>query len=357
MGIADVVPGVSGGTIALVMGIYDQLITTITRADKRLLKYVRHRQFANAAAHVNLPFIVSLGSGILTGILFMSAIASSLLEGETSSQFTFAVFFGMIAASAYLVTEMIEAKTRQSKLLTLVFLTLGLLGAITINQFVTPAARVEQPAAATGPAITPLSTSRPQQSAAPGNPSEQVPVGNPAGSDPPTPLSENSREGIPLAPPSHLYIFICAAIAICAMILPGISGSMILIILGVFDHILNLPRNLLEAGERTSAIIELGIFACGALVGLMLFSRILKWLLMHYRNQLLATLTGIMLGALPVLFSEAFKRKALEDTTAIGQLGLIGTAFVAALIMVLITRKTAALTKNESTQEKRAALD
>ena len=82
MGIADVVPGVSGGTIALVMGIYDQLITTITRADKRLLKYVRHRQFANAAAHVNLPFIVSLGSGILTGILFMSAIASSLLEGE-----------------------------------------------------------------------------------------------------------------------------------------------------------------------------------------------------------------------------------------------------------------------------------
>ena len=296
MGIADVVPGVSGGTIALVMGIYDQLITTITRVDMELLTLVRKRQISNAAHHLNLLFILSLGSGVLAGILLMSLLASSLLEGETSSQFTFAAFFGMITASAYLVLEMIEAKSVKAKIVAFTLIILGLVGALAINQL-----QVGE--------ITKAATA-----------------------------------------PSQLSIFICAAIAISAMILPGISGSLILMILGIYHHIVRLPKNLFDADERVSAIIELGIFACGALVGLILFSRVLKWLLTHYRHQLLATLTGVMLGALPTLFKAAFEKKTWADTSGSGRIELAGAVIAAAVIMMVITRKAEDLTKGTSAE-------
>lgn len=289
MGVADVVPGVSGGTIALVMGIYDQLITTITRVDMKLLTLLRRRQFSNAAHHLNLLFILSLGPGILTGILFMSLLAASLLEGDTSSQFTFAIFFGMITASAYLVLGMIEAKSTKAKVVAFTLIILGLVAALAINQL-------------QAGEITKATTT-----------------------------------------PSRLFIFICAAIAISAMILPGISGSMILMILGIYHHIVKLPKNLMEANERAPAIIELGIFACGALVGLILFSRVLKWLLTNYRHQLLATLTGVMLGALPVLFNAAFEKKGWADTSKIERIELVGAAMLAAVIMMIITRKAEAI--------------
>ena len=292
MGVADVVPGVSGGTIALVMGIYDQLITTITRVDMKLLRLLRQRQFSNAAHHLNLLFILSLGPGILTGILFMSLLAASLLEGETSSQFTFAIFFGMITASAYLVLGMIEAKSTKSKIVAFTLIILGLVVALAINQL--------------------------------------------------------QAGEITKATPSRLFIFISAAIAISAMILPGISGSMILMILGIYHHIVKLPKNLFEANERAPAIIELGIFACGALVGLILFSRVLKWLLTHYRHQLLATLTGVMLGALPVLFNKAFEKKGWADTSKIGRIELVGAVMLAAIIMMIITRKAEAIAERPS---------
>ena len=287
MGVADVVPGVSGGTIALVMGIYDQLITTITRVDMKLLTLLRQRQFSNAAHHLNLLFILSLGPGILTGILFMSLLAASLLEGETSSQFTFAIFFGMITASAYLVLGMLETKSTKSKIVAFTLIILGLVAALAMNQL--------------------------------------------------------QAGEITKATPSRLFIFISAAIAISAMILPGISGSMILMILGIYHHIVKLPKNLFEANERAPAIIELGIFACGALVGLILFSRVLKWLLTHYRHQLLATLTGVMLGALPVLFNAAFEKKGWADTSKIGRIELVGAVMLAAIIMMIITRKAEAI--------------
>lgn len=294
MGVADVVPGVSGGTIALVMGIYDQLITTITRVDMKLLTLLRQRQFSNAAHHLNLLFILSLGPGILTGILFMSLLATSLLDGETSSQFTFAIFFGMITASAYLVLGMIEAKCTKSKIVAFTLIILGLVAALAINQLQA------------------------------GEITKATPT------------------------PSRLFIFISAAIAISAMILPGISGSMILMILGIYHHIVKLPKNLFEANERAPAIIELGIFACGALVGLILFSRVLKWLLTHYRHQLLATLTGVMLGALPVLFNAAFEKKGWADTSKIGRIELVGAVMLAAIIMMIITRKAEAIAERPS---------
>jgi len=296
MGIADVVPGVSGGTIALVMGIYDQLITTITRVDSRLVKLLGRRQISEAASHLNLTFILSLGPGILIGLTGMSAVASSLLEGDVSSQFTFSAFFGMIAASAYLVIEMFEFKTSKSRLWVLACMALGLFAALAINQ-----------------------------------------------------LQVVDSSATP-EPPSRVYIFACAAIAICAMILPGISGSMILMILGIYHHLVKLPKNLFDDTLRSSAALELVIFACGAVIGLMLFSRFLKWLLEHFRNLLLATLTGVMLGALPVLFNAAFEQKALAETTTGSRAGLIATVIAAGVIMIIVSRKATAITTTKESQ-------
>ncbi len=291
MGIADVVPGVSGGTIALVMGIYDQLIVTVTRVDTQLLKMLRRLQFAKAAKHLNLGFILSLGPGILAGIFCMSAVAATLLEDPVSSQFTFATFFGMISISAYLVIEMIEAKSAAAKLAILLLILSGLIAALLINQ-----------------------------------------------------LQAQDQQTVDSSP-SEIYIFLCAAIAICAMILPGISGSMILMILGVYHHIVKLPKGLFDESQRSDALIGLAVFACGAFLGLMVFSRILKWLLTHFRNSLLAVLTGVMLGALPVLYAEAFRLQPLEDTSTTSLIALIATVIVAALVMFGITRKAAALTQ------------
>ena len=228
----------------------------------------------------------------------MSAVAASLLEGDVSSQFTFAAFFGMIAASAYLVLEMIKVKTSKARFWILAFMALGLLAALGINQ------------------LQAVDTSQSSEA------------------------------------PSHFYLFACAAIAICAMILPGISGSMILMILGIYPHLVKLPKNLFDEMHRSSAALELGIFACGAVMGLLLFSRLLKWLLRQYRNLLLATLTGVMLGALPVLFNAAFERKGLAETTTGSRVGLLATVITAGVIMIIVSRKATTMTTTKGSEHR-----
>ena len=294
MGVADVVPGVSGGTIALVMGIYDQLITTITRFDARLLNTIRRGQFTQAGRHINLDFLLSLIPGILAGILCMSALASTLLDAPVSRQFTFAAFFGMIAISAYLVIETIKTNSSAAKLQVAVFIVIGFVTALLLNQL-------------------------------------QDPNGTPTDFE-----------------PDKLYLFICASIAICAMILPGISGSMILMLLGVYDHVVRLPKAIFNEQTQTEAILRLAIFAFGPGIGLILFSRVLKWFLTHFRNPLLALLTGVMIGALPVLTDQAFSLKPLNETSnRPTTVALIGTALVAALAMFFFTRQAAALTNKK----------
>jgi len=102
--------------------------------------------------------------------------------------------------------------------------------------------------------------------------------------------------------PTYLQLFIYAAIAICAMILPGISGSMILLIFGVYPFIVNLPGRLFYRTETGDAVFQISIFTLGAVCGLICFSRLLRWLLTHQRNQTLSILTGIMFGSLVILW-------------------------------------------------------
>jgi putative membrane protein len=246
MGCADVVPGVSGGTVALILGIYERLVTAISHFDGRLLGFLRRRQWGEATRHIDLRFLVALAMGILSGVVCMTLLMNHLLTNETTRSLTLAAFFGMILASAVVVAKMIETDSPAQRLRCLL---LGIAGAAVAYWIST--------------------------------------------------LQHGTAEG---APPSYVYLFFCGGIAICAMILPGISGAMILLLLGVYVHLTEVPRNLLSGQHLAESLITLVVFATGCAVSLVGFSKVLRWLLANYHALTMATLCGFMFGALRKLW-------------------------------------------------------
>lgn len=224
MGAADVVPGVSGGTIAFISGIYDELLRSIASVPEALMQLVRGRIKA-AWQTANATFLLVLLAGILTSILSLARLITYLLAHHPVPVWSF--FFGLILVSVYLVGRDIG---RWSWSRCLSFL-LGLAFAY----WITVAAPIQW------------------------------------GSDP-------------------LTLFFAGAIAICAMILPGISGSFILLLLGLYATVLGAVKSL--------DLAVLAVFAAGCLVGLLSFARLLSWMLSHWRDLTLAFLTGLMLGSL-----------------------------------------------------------
>ena len=190
MGAADVVPGVSGGTVALITGIYQRLITAISHFDLTLLGYVRRRKWKQVANHVDLRFLCTLLFGIATGFLCMTVVMHELLTHPETRSLAFAAFFGMILASGLLVVRMIQVHEKGDVVVPIV---LGLIGAVFAYWLTT--------------------------------------------------LKPNYDE---TNIPSHFYLFFCGSVAICAMILPGISGAMISLILGVYDYMLKIPGDLVH---------------------------------------------------------------------------------------------------------------
>ncbi len=243
MGGADIVPGVSGGTVALIVGIYERLVTAISHFDFRLLDHLRHRRWQAAAGHLDARFLGSLAAGIASGFLLMTLLMSRLLGDPVSRSLTMAAFFGLILGSAIMVSLMIRVASVREGLFCLL---IGLAGA----------------GFAFGLGMLPEQTQT----------------------------------------PSYAYIFLCASIAICAMILPGISGAMILLILGVYEHLAAIPGNLLRGREVTEGLLTIVVFGAGAAISLVLFSRLLRWLLKHYHQVTMALLCGFMIGALPQLW-------------------------------------------------------
>lgn len=227
MGGADIIPGVSGGTVALILGIYERLVVAISRFDRALLAHVRRRDWTSAAAHVDLRFLMTLGLGIAIGIGGLASLMHFLLESPEYRPPTLAFFFGLILASSVLVGRMIERW-----------------------RLVAIAAAV----AATGFAYWLVGL-------------------------------------MPAEPPEgYGYLFLCGAIAICAMILPGISGSFILVLLGKYAYVLN-------AVNRRD-ILDLFWVVAGAVVGIVTFAQFLGWLFRRYHDVTVAVLTGLMLGSL-----------------------------------------------------------
>jgi len=243
MGAADVVPGVSGGTVALVLGIYSRLVLAITRFNVTFIGLVLKGQFREAARHADLRFVAALGCGILMGIVSMALLIDRLMSNASSRSLTFAAFFGMILASSILVARMVKAPRIADKAAAVLA---GVLGA----------------AASFG--LTLLA---------------------PSGGE-----------------PSLWYLFVCGTVAICAMILPGISGSMILLLLGCYAHVAHVPHRLLHGEDIVGCVLTTIAFGAGCLLGLLSFSRVLRWLLKHHENNTLAVLCGFMFGALPLLW-------------------------------------------------------
>ena len=225
MGAADVVPGVSGGTIALIVGVYERLLRAVGACTPDKLIWVLRGRIRETWRAIDGTFLVCLAAGILTSIAAFANLLGYLLE--THPELTWSFFFGLIAVSVYIVGR----EVHRWNIWTLLLVVAGAAFAYMIT------------------VAAPM-----QWSTAP------------------------------------VFIFLAGAIAICAMILPGISGSFILVLLGLYPTILGAVRSL--------DIGILLIFAAGCAVGMLSFARIVSWLLEHARNATMSVATGLLIGSL-----------------------------------------------------------
>ena len=230
MGAANVVPGVSGGTIALITGIFQKLINSIKAFDLTALKYLFSGKFKHLAQHINLDFLISVFAGIAISIITIAKLFGFLMDNYPVYLWSF--FFGLILASIYFVGKTVE-KWDVSVIVSLIIGT-----AIAVSFMVLK------------------------------------------------PASEND---------SIIYLFFCGIIAACSMILPGLSGSFVLILLGNYRLVM------IDAVNNLDLMILLPV-AIGAGVGLIAFSHLLAWVFKKYKNQTIALLSGFILGSLGLLW-------------------------------------------------------
>ena len=230
MGAADVVPGVSGGTIAFISGIYEELIESLNNINSSIFKELRSKGIKYTWKKLNGPFLLALMSGVLISIFSLAKGVEWLLEHHPILLWAF--FFGLVAASIVYISKQIKTTLWDIAGLKVVL-------AITIG----------------------------------GSIAYFITILNPI---------ESSD--------SNLFLFFAGALAICAMILPGISGAFILVIIGAYSPVLEAISN-----RDIKTILIIGT---GAIVGLLSFSKLLKWLFESYNQLTLAVLTGFMIGSL-----------------------------------------------------------
>ncbi|MEL6391375.1 MAG: DUF368 domain-containing protein [Bacteroidota bacterium] len=236
MGMAEAIPGVSGGTIAFITGIYERLLNAIQSIlGPDVIKGWRAGGFSGLWKAIDGTFLLQLGLGMVAGLVAMIFGMTELLERFPPVVWAF--FFGLIIASAVYIGRQVEKWTGRE-------VTLLIVGCVFAF------------------ALTVL-----------------------------------NRMGGTTQP---LLVFLSGALAISALILPGISGSFILLLLGMYAPVFNAMRSLLEGD--TSEAVTVGVFMLGCLVGLAVFSRLLSWTFKQFPNQTLALLTGFMLGSLNKLW-------------------------------------------------------
>lgn len=225
MGAADLVPGVSGGTIAFVSGIYEQLLAAITTVTGPVLRLVLRGKLLQAYKQTPLKFVLPLGVGMMLAIFSLSRLIEYLLTEHSVP--TWSLFFGLVLSSIILVGRTIKGWSWRE----LLAISIG----IGVTYWMVGAVPLETPA---------------------------------------TPLA----------------FFFSGIVAICAMILPGISGSFILVLLGKYPQVLHAVSN--------REVLTLAYVALGALVGLSIFSRLLKYLLSSHHSVTLGVLLGVLIGSL-----------------------------------------------------------
>lgn len=243
MGAADIIPGVSGGTMALITGIYEELIESIDRLNLSLLSIGIKEGFTAFWKAANGRFLLPLFLGIGSSIVFMSGAIDYMLNHHPILLWSF--FFGLIIASILLLFSQLEERNFKAYL----FLLLGFIIAFGITKI------------------------------------------NPAGTS-----------------SSILYLFFCSTIAIMAMILPGISGAFLFILFGVYEEVLTTvrmaPKVLFSSDWEAikTVYLKVIVIGLGIVTGLKIFSKVLKWLFNHHRQNTLAVLIGFMTGALPKIW-------------------------------------------------------
>lgn len=230
VGSANVIPGVSGGTIALITGIFERLINALKSFNLTAIKLFFTGKFREFAKHTDLWFLASVGCGVLAAILTVARIFEYMFANYPIYLWSF--FFGMILVSIYYVGITIEK-----------------LNFKTVLSFII------------GTAIALL-----------------IAFG--------TPAKENSN---------ILYLMICGAVATCSMILPGLSGSFVLVLMGNYQLIMIDAVNDLNLKILIPVVI-------GGVVGLLAFSHLLSWIFKNYRDITIAILTGFILGSMPIIW-------------------------------------------------------
>ena len=245
MGAADVIPGVSGGTIAFIMGIYDEFVGSIASINAEAVRLLLKGKIREFWKHINGNFLLSLVAGIGISVVALAGLMQMLLSDHPIQ--TWAFFFGLIVASSIFIIRGISGwKLREGA-----FLALGVILGVVICT------------------LSPTNT-----------------------------------------PDALWFVFISGAIAICAMILPGISGSFILLILGKYQFIMENITTCVEnigalwgsagadAGAFWNAAGVMVVFMVGAVVGILAFSKFLHWLLARWNKETLLVLAGFIIGSL-----------------------------------------------------------
>lgn len=273
MGASDVVPGVSGGTIAFITGIYERLLVAIKSFNFSNIKLLFTGKFKQFWKNIDGNFLLCLFAGIATSFLSLAKLITYLIEYHPVEIWSF--FFGLIIASTIFVGRGVKWNWKTA--LSFILFTL-------LAFFIT------------SPQNTPLQFS---------------------------------------TETAYWYIFLCGSIAICAMILPGISGSFMLVLLGQYTYIL---QSLLELN-----IPVILVFACGAIIGIVSFSHLLTWLFKHYEMITLSALTGFMLGSLNKIWPwketlETYIDRHGKEQALIQKniLPTIDSQFLCAILLILV---------------------
>lgn len=265
MGAADVIPGVSGGTIAFIMGIYDKFVASLAAINAEAVKLFFTGKFKEFWRHINGGFLLSLVVGIGVSVISLATVMQTLLSDFPIQ--TWAFFFGLIVASSIFILRGISGWGLREILF--------LIGGVVL-----------------GVVICTLSPTQ--------------------------------------TPDALWFIFLSGAIAICAMILPGISGSFILLILGKYQYILGAVSDLVAGQNVVGNLLIIGAFAIGAVVGILSFSKFLHWLLSRWHKQALIILAGFIIGSLVKIWPWN-NPEAIAQTELTGSLH-IGSAIIIALI-------------------------
>jgi len=232
MGMAEVIPGVSGGTIAFITGIYERLLNVIKSLGPELYKGWKSGGIRGAWTALDGNFITSLMAGMVGGIVIGVFLITYLLE--TFPLHVWSYFFGLILVSALFVGRQIKTWNGMR----IASLTAG----TAIAYYITIAVP------------------------APGN-------------------------------PELWFVFVSGAIAISSLLLPGISGSFVLLLMGMYSYVIPTVKEALKTFGAEELLILL-VFACGMLAGMVIFSRVISWTFKHYHDMTLAALTGFLIGSL-----------------------------------------------------------